>query len=104
MKWTLLVCAAAMLSACVTTTLKQGAEGVRVTDNEDVVKGCKYIGEATASDRMNGGLLGMDAAEENTYRRLKNRVFEMGGDTVHLQRASTSQLGASVRGEAYKCQ
>lgn len=92
-----------LLSACVTTKLASGADAVRVTDNADVVKSCQYIGEAKASDRMNGGLLGMDAAEENTYRRLKNRVVEMGGDTVHIQRASTTQAGASLRGEAYKC-
>ena len=94
----------ALLPACVTTTLKDGAEAVRVTDNVDAVKGCKYLGEVVASDRMNGGLLGMDAAEENTYRRLKNRALELGANTVHVQRASTSPVGAKARGEAYQCQ
>ena len=52
---------------------------------------------------MNGGLVGVDAAEENTHRRLKNSAFEMGANVVHIMRADASALGASARGEAYHC-
>jgi Domain of unknown function (DUF4156) len=90
-------------SACVTTQLTPAAQKVRVTTNVEVVRGCKFVGEVKASDRMNGGMFGQDAAEENTYRRLKNRAAQIGGNVVLLNRASTGYSGATARGEVYRC-
>lgn len=95
--------AALAISGCVTTQLKPGAESVRITSNPEVVRGCKVIGEVRAADRMNGGMVGQDAAEENTYRRLRNAAVDMGANVVYLERAGTGYYGASARGEAYIC-
>ena len=94
--------ASVILTGC-TTAYTVGAESVRVTANDAVVKGCRYIGEAKGRDRMNGGMFGMDKAEENSHRRLKNAAFQMGGTTVHLQKADWGSFGASARGEVYDC-
>lgn len=102
-KQTAMLAGALMLASCVTTKLTERGEQVRVTTNNEVVRGCKYIGEVKASDRMNGGAFGQDAAEENTDRRIKNAAAEKGADTVLLSRADKSGLGASARGEAYFC-
>lgn len=93
----------AALSGCVTTRLSSEGEAVRVTSNSEAVQGCEYIGEVRASDRMNGGMLGQGAAEENTLRRLKNRTAEMGGNVVLLTTANAGMAGASTLGEAYRC-
>ena len=89
--------------SCVTTTLTPAGQKVRVTTNAEAVRGCEFLGEAKASDRMNGGAFGQDAAEENTYRRLKNHAAEMGGNTVLMNRAHTGLHGSSARGEVFRC-
>lgn len=91
-----------LLAGCVTTKLVPGADSIRVTSNGETVKGCKFIGEIKASDRMNGGF-GQGAAEENTDRRLKNQALEMGGNVILLNRSNTSYYGSSARGELYSC-
>lgn len=91
------------LASCVTTKLTTAGDDVRVTKNPEVVRGCEYIGNATASDRMNGGIAGKDAARENTDRRLRNKAAEMGGDTVHLMSDDYGWSGAAARGEVYRC-
>lgn len=95
--------AALLLSACVTTQLKPGADQVRVTTNAETVRGCESLGNIKASDRMNGGVFGQDAAEENTDRRLRNQAVALGGNVVFLDRASTGIDGSSARGEVYRC-
>lgn len=92
-----------LMSGCVTTQLTSSGDAVRVTSNPEVVRGCTYIGNATASDRMNGGVAGKDAARENTDRRLRNKAAEMGGDTVHLMSDDYGWSGAAARGEVYRC-
>jgi len=94
---------ASMLAACVTTELTQDAKSVRITSNADVVHECSYLGEAKASDRLNGGLLGQGAAEENTDRKLKNAAAEKGGNVVLLGDSRADFTGASARGEIYRC-
>lgn len=95
--------ACALLASCVTTRLTPDASRVRVTGNSAVVSGCEYLGDVKASDRMNGGLVGQDAAEENTDRRMRNAAAAMGGNVVHLQRERADYFGASARGEVYRC-
>jgi hypothetical protein len=98
-----LVAIACLLAGCVTTTLQPGAAAVRVTTNPDVIASCSYVGQVKASDRMNGGLLGQDAAEENTHRRLQNRAHAMGGNAVFVNSSAADLSGARARGEVYSC-
>jgi hypothetical protein len=97
------VAALLALAGCVTTELSPRARLVRVTSSGAVVRDCKFIGDVQASDRMNGGWLGMDAAEENTERRMKNRAAAMGGNVILLNRTDKGYFGAGARGEVYDC-
>lgn len=92
-----------LLAGCVTTKVTPEGEGVRVTTNPEAIKGCRYVGDIQASDRMNGGAFGQDAAEENTFRRVKNATAAMGGNVAFLQHSDVSVYGASKRAEAYNC-
>lgn len=91
------------LAGCVTTKLTPEAEKVRVTINLDAVKGCKLLGNVDASDRMNGGMVGQMAAEENANRRLRNKAAEMGANTVLMVNSTTGTSGSRARAEAYAC-
>lgn len=90
-------------AACVTIRLTPAGERVRVTSNPAVVANCKFLGEVRGRDRMQGGLLGQSAAEENAYRRLKNEAGKMGADTVLIITSTTGFSGSTIRGEAYYC-
>jgi uncharacterized protein YbjQ (UPF0145 family) len=92
-----------LLTACVTTDLTPAGEKVRVTSNPDAVRGCTLVGEIVGRDRMNGGMAGQGAAEENAMRRMKNQAAEMGADTVLMVTAATGFSGSIQRGEGYRC-
>lgn len=94
---------AAALTGCVTTRLSPEAERVRVTSNPEAVKGCTLLGPIDASDRINGGIAGQMAAEENAQRRLRNKAAEMGANTVLLATSTTGMSGSRARGDAYAC-
>ena len=92
-----------LTSACVTTKLTPAAERVRVTTNVEALKDCKLLGNVDASDRLNGGMAGQMAAEENTNRRLRNKAAEMGANTVLMVTSTTGMSGSRSRAEAYAC-
>jgi Domain of unknown function (DUF4156) len=73
------------------TTLKPGAEKIRVTANPDVVKGCEFIGTLRANEM---------SAETSTWK-LQNDALKLGADTLFV--TSQSAGGAHQLGEAYKC-
>ena len=83
--------------------LSPAAEAVRVTSNPDAVKGCKFIAEVTGADRLNGGMMGQMAAEENATRFLKKNASEAGANTVLVSASTTGMSGSRKRGEAYAC-
>ena len=92
-----------LLTACVTTDLSPEGAKVRITTNAEVVKGCTFVGEVLGRDRMNGGMMGQSAAEENANRRIRNRAAEMGANVVLLATSTTTMSGSTQRGEAYRC-
>ena len=92
-----------IVTACVTTSLTPKGNQVRLTSNPDVVRPCKYLGEVKGADRMNGGIAGQGAAEENANRRLRNNAAQMGADTVFIGTSTTNTSGSVQRGEAYQC-
>jgi uncharacterized protein YbjQ (UPF0145 family) len=93
----------ALASACVTTHLSPEGERVRVTTNAEAVRGCKLLGNIEASDRMNGGMMGQMAAEENANRRLRNDAAKLGANVVLMASSTTGMSGSRARGEAYAC-
>lgn len=92
------------LMGCVTTTATGDAAKVRITSNPEAAHGCKFLGNVTGSDHLNGGQFGQAAAEESATNEMKNRTHAMGGDTILLTRATTNTGGSSQLGEAYACQ
>jgi uncharacterized protein YbjQ (UPF0145 family) len=98
-----LAMALVLTAGCVTTDLTPEAERVRITSNPEVVRPCKFVGEVTGADRMNGGTMGQGAAEENANRRLRNNAAAMGADTVFVGTSTTNTSGSVQRGEAYQC-
>jgi uncharacterized protein YbjQ (UPF0145 family) len=103
MRTPILVVSLALLSACVTTHLTPEAEKVRVTTNPEAVRGCKLLGNIEASDKMNGGMVGQMAAEENANRRLRNDAAKLGANVVLMGSSTTGMSGSRARGEAYAC-
>lgn len=91
------------LAGCVTTQLTPRAQMVRLTSNPEAVRGCTLVGNVDASDRLQGGMMGQMAAEENANRRLQNKAAEMGANVVLFTNSTTGMSGSRVRGEAYTC-
>ena len=79
-----LLIAVLVITGCATVTPR--AAGVRVTDNREIIQGCKYIGEVMGADEWDGGSLGRHprAAEINAHNRLRVNAAEMGANTVLL--------------------
>lgn len=103
LRTTSMLFALSLVTGCVTTQLTPEAQAVRVTTNADAVKNCKYIGAVDGSDRMNGGMVGQMAAEENANRRLRNNAAKMGANVVLMATSTTGMSGSRERGEAYAC-
>lgn len=98
-----LAVASVALLSCVTTKVNPAGQTVRMTSNPEIVRGCSYLGEVVGKDRLNGGMLGQGAAEENATRRIKNKAATMGADTVFISTSHTGFSGSTIRGEAYRC-
>ena len=92
-----------LLAACVRAKLTPEGERVRLTTNQEAVKGCKLVGPIESSDKMNGGLFGQGAAEETAARRIRNDAAKMGANVVLYVSTATSMSGSRMRGEAYAC-
>lgn len=92
-----------VLTGCATARLTPAGESVRVTANPEAVRGCELLGEVSGEDRVNGGMLGQGAAEENALVRLRNAAAELGADVVLMVMGTTNMSGSSQRGEAYSC-
>lgn len=95
--------AVAGLAGCVTTEMTTAGAAVRMTANAEVVRGCRYVAMITGEDWANGGAFGQSAAEENAVRRALNLTAERGGNVLLLSTKSVGFSGATVRGEAYRC-
>ena len=93
----------AFLATAGCTSLSPEGAKVRVTEVESVVTGCEYLGSVSATDNLNGGIVGSKTAESNVEKRLQNKAAEKGGDTVFMKVHSAGMSGASARGEVYRC-
>jgi uncharacterized protein YbjQ (UPF0145 family) len=91
------------LMACVRVALEPGAETVRVTASQDAVKGCKSLGLVKGADRLQGGIIGQGAAEDNAMTRIRNHAHQMGANTVLMITSRAGMSGSSAQGEAFSC-
>jgi hypothetical protein len=84
-----------ILPACVALTPE--GEKVRVTNNPDVVRGCEFLSNVTATSGW-GGPAGTAGGTANTEATLRNKTAKGGGNTLYLTAA-----GLHASGEAYRC-
>lgn len=105
MRLTLLAASVAtlLLMGCVRVALEPGAETVRVTASQDAVKGCKSLGLVKGADRLQGGIIGQGAAEDNAMTRIRNHAHQMGANTVLMITSRAGMSGSSAQGEAFSC-
>lgn len=85
----------AIVSSCV--SVSQQGQQVRVTSNPDVVKGCEFVGNVTATSGW-GGAAGTGLAGSNSEKTLRNETAQLRGNVLF---AIASGIHAS--GEAYRC-
>lgn len=92
--------AAFALGACAAP--QAGSEKVILTGNVEIVKGCKFLQQASGDQNLIGGALA-GAAREDAMNRLKNRAVEIGGTHIVTQSVSTGWAGANAVGDIYRC-
>jgi len=82
------------------TSLTPGGAKVRVTSNQDAVKGCELKGAVKGTS---SNALGSSA--ENANIEMRNNAAEMGADTVLLMTETAIGRWSEARttGEAYDC-
>lgn len=86
--------------SCVSLT--PAGERVRITSNPEVVRGCAYLGEAKATTQLGHAFGGVGT--DDSERKLKNKVAEMGGNVVMIRRQDHNFAGSARSvGEVYKC-
>lgn len=83
-------------SACSSTS--PAGEKVRVTNNQEVVRGCKFLGNVKATSGWGGsGMSGV--AANNTEVALREKTAKLGGNVVYVVSS-----GVHATGEAYNCE
>lgn len=92
-----------VLAGCV--SLSPAGQRVRVTANPDVVHGCEFVGNITASSGWGGPAAG-NIGEDQVQTKMQNETAELGGNVLFLTSNKAGGYGGSSRGigEAYKCQ
>jgi hypothetical protein len=92
-----------VFAGCHRVSLSPQEEAVRVIRDVSQVSRCRFVKEVVSSDRLSGGLVNRDRAEENAYKILKQKTAKLGANTVLLEGASSSYAGAGLKGKAYAC-
>lgn len=89
------------VSGCATTLTNKGAF-VRVTNQPEEVKNCRYLGQITSSSSW-GGFAATGLGFESAMNELKNKAAEMGADVLLTQVISNTMGGTRMIGDAYRC-
>jgi hypothetical protein len=90
-------------AACHRVTLSPQEEAVRVIRDANQVKGCRFVSDVVSSDRITGGLINRDKAEENAYKIIKQKTAKLGANTVLVAAASSGYTGSEMKGKAFAC-
>ena len=91
------------LAACHTVQLSPQAEAVRVLRDASQVSRCRFVDDVVSSDRLSGGLINREKAEENAYKILKQKTAKLGANTVLISSSTSGYQGAGMKGKAYSC-
>jgi len=97
-----IVFASIFVFSCATTLTNKGAF-VRVTNQSEEVKNCKYLGQVTSSSSW-GGFAATGIGFESAMNELKNKAAEMGANVLLTQVISNTMGGTRMIGDAYYCQ
>lgn len=91
------------VAGCHRVSLSQQEEAVRVIRDASQVSRCRFVRDVESSDRITGGLVNRDKAEENAYKILKQKTAKLGANTVLVAAASSGYTGSAMKGKAYSC-
>lgn len=91
------------LAACHNVKLTPQADAVRVIRDASQVTRCRFVDDVVSSDRLSGGLINREKAEENAYKILKQKTAKLGANTVLLSTATSGYQGAGMKGKAFAC-
>ncbi len=91
------------IAACHNVNLSPEAKAVRVIRDASQVRSCRFVSDVESSDRLSGGLVNRDKAEENAYKILKEKTAKLGANTVLISSATSNYRGAGMQGKAYAC-
>ena len=97
-----LISVSTFVSGCATTLSNKGAF-VRVTNQAEEVKNCKYLGQVSASSSW-GGFAATGIGFESAMNELKNKAAERGATVLLTQVISNTMGGTRMIGDAYYCQ
>jgi Domain of unknown function (DUF4156) len=91
-----IIAAVTLFGGCISTS--PAGEKVRTTNNPEVVRGCKFLGNVRATSGW-GGPAGTGIAEHNTDVALREKTAKLGGNVVYVV-----ESGIHAAGEAYLCE
>lgn len=91
------------LSACHNVKLTPEAQAVRVLRDRTQVSRCRFISDVESSDRLSGGMINREKAEDNAYKILKQKSAQLGANTVLVSTSTSGYQGAGMKGKAYAC-
>ena len=91
------------LSACHNVKLTPEAEAVRVIRDASQISRCRFISDVESSDRLSGGMINREKAEDNAYKILKQKSAKLGANTVLVSTSTSGYQGAGMKGKAYTC-
>lgn len=92
-----------LVAGCARTRLAPQASRVRVTLNQDDVKGCRLIGSVEASRKRYLWFPGKGTSQESVSRQLRNDAAKVGANVVVLTSSTTGMTRSESRGQAYAC-
>ena len=91
------------LASCHNVKLTPEAEAIRVIRDASQVSRCRFISDVESSDRLSGGLVNREKAEDNAYKILKQKSATLGANTVFVTTSTSGYQGAGMNGQAYAC-
>jgi Domain of unknown function (DUF4156) len=92
-----------VVAGCHRVSLSPAEEAVRVIRDAGQVSRCRFVKDVESSDRLSGGLVNREKAEENAYKILKQKTAKLGANTVLIATTSSGYAGAGMKGKAYAC-
>ncbi len=74
--------------------------------NQRMIDQCEYLGEVIGSEGhwYSFFLFGNDTLMQGAIHSLKNKAYQLGGDTILLSEPQTFATSVTLLGSAYRCE